>query len=532
MSAALGVLALLWLGVDGAPKEAAPQIVYEFRVLEMAGVAWREGVYPSLQPVTRQGSATVWTTTAKVAETLAKKADRVVTAPKVTAVSAAPAHFTTKTSRGIVTHVSRPANVTGDRTRNAAYTAEMERIRDGFAATVTGRRLDQGVLVQLVFDDTQVTAVHPVYLAGFDDSKETGDSKAARAEHVQAKLEVPEVVHNELAGEWLIPKDGVLLASLGAHCVADDTGKAVVRERLVLVQAAAAAPFMVAHLANDGKIVMEPVKAPMPTPSAPSRTLPQGIDADGEAVPMPLPPEAPAPTARPDSDEPVATPQTKHHSRAKGQETSAPKENEGPRDLKIPAAPRAADPAAGKTSFSPEAAPRVDLPRSKPPQSQALKTCPAAAACCDGSLDDLPPLPEPLPEAPVSLAPARGAGNHEHGPVPEPLPESVVRSPSSTKANHAQADPQQQMAALRRAADQLGLGGLIEWDRFRIGGVAQQRADDSEDDQAPPPPVHAYRFQMPLDGVDLEVRLVPRRRGESASRATWRASGAPESVKE
>ena len=50
----------------------------------------------------------------------------------------------------------------------------------------------------------------------------------------------------------------------------------------------------------------------MPTPLAPSRSLPQGTDADGTPVALPpLPAEPPVPSTMPGSSEPVASPQAR-----------------------------------------------------------------------------------------------------------------------------------------------------------------------------------------------------------------------------
>ena len=38
-------------------------------------------------------------------------------------------------------------------------------------------------------------------------------------------------------GEWLIPRGEALLVSFGAHTVADKDGKAVVKERLAIIEA-------------------------------------------------------------------------------------------------------------------------------------------------------------------------------------------------------------------------------------------------------------------------------------------------------
>jgi hypothetical protein len=63
MGVALGWVAFALAGVAAAPhaERAQSQLTYTVRMLEVDGVGWREDVYSRLKPVTRQGSATIWT---------------------------------------------------------------------------------------------------------------------------------------------------------------------------------------------------------------------------------------------------------------------------------------------------------------------------------------------------------------------------------------------------------------------------------------------------------------------------------------
>jgi hypothetical protein len=142
-------------------------------------------------------------------------------------------------------------------------------------------------------------------------------------------LDVPEIGGQEVAGEWLIPRDELLIVSFGAYTVADDEGKAVVKERLAIIGAdevsgATASPLRAnrAVLPPPGAYLAVPVPGapaapvakvavPMPVPAVPSRTMPQGVHADGTPAELPpLPPDEPD-AANSDSSEPRASPQTK-----------------------------------------------------------------------------------------------------------------------------------------------------------------------------------------------------------------------------
>jgi hypothetical protein len=136
-------------------------------------------------------------------------------------------------------------------------------------------------------------------------------------------VEVPEIGSQEIAGEWLIPNDGILLVSFGPHTVADKDGNAVIRERLAIVEAdeaaepiGSAAPrpamwgtpvpaYAVPIVPAPAAMAMPPMAvtpspsavpapaAPMtPMPPMPSRSTPQGYHKDGKTAELPpLPPE-------------------------------------------------------------------------------------------------------------------------------------------------------------------------------------------------------------------------------------------------
>ncbi len=99
---------------------------------------------------------------------------------------------------------------------------------------MSGRKLDQGMLIKMVVEETRITAVHQVKLTEFVPKKDGQDEQTV----LSPKMDVPEVVKGTIEGEWLIPNGGVLVASLGANTLDDGHGKAVVRERLMLVEAA------------------------------------------------------------------------------------------------------------------------------------------------------------------------------------------------------------------------------------------------------------------------------------------------------
>jgi hypothetical protein len=287
MGISIGWIALL-LGVTGAQPadKNAAQITYTVRMVEAEGVGWRAAVMSQLKPVTRQGSATVWTLPAsassRLIEEIAKNSTGSGKVSRVIAFSGVPATIQVRENRKFVTHVSWNSD-------EAKATGTPENLRVGWHSTLIGRKLDQGILVKMVFEDTEVRHVHQVTLDRPSDPKdiksgapspspadrdvkttgfsrdafanspfeepETTSSASARsetdcpesrcpfscpdgiAEKENRLLQLPEIASQEVLGEWLIPSGECLLVSFGPHTEADQDGKAVVRERLAFIEA-------------------------------------------------------------------------------------------------------------------------------------------------------------------------------------------------------------------------------------------------------------------------------------------------------
>jgi hypothetical protein len=412
MGVALGWVAFALTGVAVAPNAECnqAQVTYTVRMVEADGVGWREAVFTRLKPVTRQGAATVWTvprdaTAQLLAELVKSPAATIVQAPKVTAQSGAAATIQCRANRPLVSQVAW----------NEAEPASggvSDKVRVGWHTTMIGRKLDQGILVQVVFEDTVIRAVHHVnvprpaktaYTASAstriaipheligsgkavgvyahtnsssmtpDEKRPSGATCTESDECCEAKenngddrsvqkvvLEIPEIDTQEVLGEWLVPRGETLLVSFGAHTVADKAGKAVVKERLAIIEADLAQPT---DRGPGGPSQLPMITAPiprmpesapnvaMPTPIMPSRSIPQGVHADGTPADLPpLPADETEPDAsESDSSEPLASPQTK----------------------KIPAPKPSADTGANKAEFSFPKAANMFLPNVFMPSSSA-----------------------------------------------------------------------------------------------------------------------------------------------------------------
>jgi|GEM_PF-1082329 len=436
-------LALMATGAAAAsPEKPEPEITYTFRMVEARGLAWREPA-GGLRPVVQHSAVSVWTAPADFLETLSERASGVVTSEaEVKGPALGPAHLTTRKNQEFVTKVSWRGE--GKEPRRV-----VENVREGMVATVVGRKIDQGVLAQLVIEDTDIRSVHTieqpaprraartaradakprsgeiaagkiceVMVTASMEPRAEADSDVRVAEHREeyqlgslssaatavarrvdagaccaakstasrpkadeqaartawapvetAQIQIPEIGRAQAAGEWLIPDDGVLIIGFGPHTVADAEGRAIVRERLAIISAevaddeAEAAVEDAVGEATD-QVEVEDAGDPVPPPPAPaaepaplapefqpilpvpprtataipalpSRTLPQGIHADGRPATLPpLPEEAEAELPAPASDEsePLPSPQTQRQPIPPPEPVAPASDSEAPAD--------------------------------------------------------------------------------------------------------------------------------------------------------------------------------------------------------
>ncbi|WP_165251460.1 hypothetical protein [Paludisphaera soli] len=430
MGIALGwvAAALAAAGAGSPPDEAKPEITYRFRTVAVRGLAWREA---GLKPVVQHNAVSVWTSADDFLDRLPGEA-RAVAAGTVEAkgFAQAPVHVTTRKSHDFVTQVIWKG-------KGKAPKPVTESVREGLVATVVGRKIDQGVLAQLVIDDVDVRSVHTLgspaakaahastaacpthdhadkpagvtvtITASMDSEKgvdadvnwadrnpskasailalckaqdegkspccEAGakaaaktDDAASRASWAPAEtpIQIPEVGRAAAAGEWLIPDGEVLIVAFGPHTVADADGKAVVREHLAVISAEVAdEPETTPPPPAAGIVPALPATADQPEaprtaaalPELPSRTLPQGVNADGTPAPLPTLPEddEPAAAAGDESAEPFATPQSRRKAGRPAETPAPPAESPKPEAEAVPepAAPAKTDIKAIKSSF-------------------------------------------------------------------------------------------------------------------------------------------------------------------------------------
>ena len=316
------LLAASLVAADRPEGPETAQIGYQVKFLEMSGLGWRSSLYSQLQPVARQGSATVWTSSRETASKLAEKAAEVVAAPRVTSLPQVRSTVFQNRTRKISAEVSREADGPVNHASFVGFVPRIEDATEGYSAEFTGRKLDQGVLATLSLVDRRITAVHSVPLTEVLEAKagHEGETKTP----IEVTIQIPEYARTAVSGEWLIPKEGVLVVSLGVHTVADSQGKAVVHERLAVVEADEAEGPQPSRMENGissldlSRLRLNArighfggIALPMSSPVLPSHSLPRSLDATGQPVELPPLPEEKTITMLPGSSEPCASPQAR-----------------------------------------------------------------------------------------------------------------------------------------------------------------------------------------------------------------------------
>ncbi|WP_165073643.1 hypothetical protein [Paludisphaera rhizosphaerae] len=146
-------LALAAMGLGAPMEDPKPEITYRFRTVEVRGLAWRDAGI-GLKPVAQHNAVSVWTCPDDFIDRLPAEAHAAAEAPSaVKGLAQTPVHLASSRNQQFVTRVVYKGKAKSPQ-------PVVESVREGVTATVVGRKIDQGVLTQLVIDDVDVRSVH------------------------------------------------------------------------------------------------------------------------------------------------------------------------------------------------------------------------------------------------------------------------------------------------------------------------------------------------------------------------------------
>ena len=323
----------------GVVRAEPEQISYEMRVVDTHAAGWREAYYRHCTRIGREGRSTVWTIEEKTAAAMLDKQlghveTNLVQAPKVTAFAGASATIDTRHPRHFVVDVDRVADGPVDHAPSIAYRPSVDEIREGVSVSVSGRRTAAGVRAHVKVESTWVGHVAQSKTRETIQSKEYGETSVA------AGMDLPQVVEAKVEGDYEIPRDQLMLVSLGTATTVDARNNPVVMERLLMVAAkpivteaeearlgrrpvdekvrpakAEAAvptpgPFNAGKAYRDVMAAAEEAPMPRKMPPLPSRSLLKAVGPDGKVVELPPLPEEIVAEADPSAG-PQASPQAR-----------------------------------------------------------------------------------------------------------------------------------------------------------------------------------------------------------------------------
>ncbi len=310
MGSGLLALTMAMVAADGPSCPPVETTTYRVRVLTLDGLDWRTSSYSRLQPVAHQGTSTIWTADRALAASLADRAKG--ESPCHTIMAVGEASMTKAEVIHYVAAMERVADGPMNQSSAIAFMPRPEQVEERFSIRVEGRKLDQGILTRIALEESHVDVIHgvpqteslaPPAANSTKNVLEIGEEvrkfiKTAmptipEATSITSSIQIPEVTRANVAGEWLIPNDGVLIVSLGVKTAADDKGMAVVRERVAVIEACSGS------MSPEGKHTPAVVGAAEPfqfsklaQPVVPGRSMPEAVDPDGNLVDLPPLPEA------------------------------------------------------------------------------------------------------------------------------------------------------------------------------------------------------------------------------------------------
>lgn len=222
--------------VEGATAATGPMISYEVRFVTTNDLDWRGQFDPSLKPVARQGGAAAWSADAATTRALfthwqENTSTNIMMAPRAVTPSDGEVRVVNELRVNYVAHLERVADGAVNKATALAFRPEVDQVRDGIRAQFSAGRLeDQGLRARVAIDldrlvhfrtATYSETVYPAVTPGDDSPRQS------RPTGLAATIQVPVVDSSRIDGEWVIPKDGALIVSMGIEA----TGKVFKKSR-------------------------------------------------------------------------------------------------------------------------------------------------------------------------------------------------------------------------------------------------------------------------------------------------------------
>lgn len=246
-------------GDDAAAPADAPQFACEVRYLSFGSPQWRGELLPGLRSLERRGSAAAWTIDDPTASRLLEMSgqgeagNHLIASPKAMVSLGESAHLAHERDLNYVANLRREADGPPGESSRLTFAPEVDQIHEGVRVDLTGTKsLDTGVFARVAVEEDRLIRFQTATY-GEDVRRQIPVESRPKSGHilvdrlfrsvgikvemqaVKASLQVPEVASSRIAGEWLIPRDGAVLVSLGAGTERDESDTMRYVEHLVII---------------------------------------------------------------------------------------------------------------------------------------------------------------------------------------------------------------------------------------------------------------------------------------------------------
>lgn len=453
---------VLLLETPSASTQPQPLVGHEVNVAEMKGLAWRGALYSHLTPVARSRGATIWTAPRSSVSKILGESARVVYTPKPSTGRDVPADIRTTLCYPYVAHLERHADGPFGKATAVGYLPHIDQVEESLNVGVRCRLAKGSVQAEVSIEETRLAM-----LTNYDIGEvvqPTQPGTGAESTTIKAPIQVPEIIHGEVHGQWSIPDGHVLVIGLGIHTTQDKQGKSSILERVAIIDPK---PDQIAAPAND------PVAPPAEIPVAQTPQFPSAIlaphDPNTQTVSLPataLPPlpiaesgrwaghaivQAASAAAAPSIPAPPAYTMPASLSSSAPLVVSSP--NGGPLVVIVPVSGPLNVAAAGAATAVPA---HILPPQPVAPIAMNIPAEPLGTPIIPertlptprnarGQVVPLPPLPEPAPEIADPTGATRGSSQDRHirSVPPEPTDDTTPTTPAESSDHQAALTPLQ-----------------------------------------------------------------------------------------
>lgn len=224
---------LLLVGPVAAPVSGevpAGMISFEVRQIDCEAISWREAYQTRLHFGGHRAGCSAWVAELETLTEMSRQFTsaplaEVVDAPAVVASFGMPAIIGTCSTRHFVVHAELPESTPATPGESPGPRPVIVPVDDGSQLRLVGLPQPEGMLLKVEVMDTRVVAVHEVETT----------ATIGKEDQANFRVQIPEVTHREMGGEWLLPSAHGLVLSLGVKSDNSGDGQPQLRERLLLI---------------------------------------------------------------------------------------------------------------------------------------------------------------------------------------------------------------------------------------------------------------------------------------------------------